>query len=138
MSKLLREKYKTYEGARKRCAFENGIAPGEYARGDKFGMTPCRMRWLLALADCKPKSWARMPYGSNKTWRPMVDAGLISAHYGPVPGKPWIKDQVFTITDAGLNAIGEEPAGRPRPMGRGVWRGASGGVRAPRRAGGVV
>jgi hypothetical protein len=33
--KLLREKYKTWEGARKRCAFENGLARGEYQRGDK-------------------------------------------------------------------------------------------------------
>ncbi len=33
--KLLREIYKTYEGARKRAGFENGIAPSEYARGDK-------------------------------------------------------------------------------------------------------
>jgi hypothetical protein len=33
--KLLKEVYKTYEGARKRCAFENGVARGEYQRGDK-------------------------------------------------------------------------------------------------------
>jgi hypothetical protein len=33
--KLLREKYKTYEGARKRTAFENGLAKGEFQRGDK-------------------------------------------------------------------------------------------------------
>ncbi len=33
--KLIREKYKTYEGARKRAAFENAIAPGEFKRGDK-------------------------------------------------------------------------------------------------------
>jgi hypothetical protein len=33
--KLLREKYKTVEGARKRMAFENGIAKGEYMRGYK-------------------------------------------------------------------------------------------------------
>jgi hypothetical protein len=31
--KLLKEKYKTYEGARKRAAFENGIAKGEYEKG---------------------------------------------------------------------------------------------------------
>jgi len=35
MAKLLKETYKTYEGARKRAAFENGIALGEYKRGDK-------------------------------------------------------------------------------------------------------
>ena len=33
MSKLLREHYKTLEGARKRAAFENGIAPGAYRCG---------------------------------------------------------------------------------------------------------
>jgi len=35
MAKLLKEKYKTYEGARKRAAFENGVARGEYERGYK-------------------------------------------------------------------------------------------------------
>jgi hypothetical protein len=33
--KLLKEKYKTWDGAHKRCAFENGLARGEYRRGDK-------------------------------------------------------------------------------------------------------
>jgi hypothetical protein len=33
--KLLKEVYKTYEGARKRAAFENAMAKGEFARGDK-------------------------------------------------------------------------------------------------------
>jgi hypothetical protein len=33
--KLLREKYKTPEGAYKRARFENGIADGEYRRGEK-------------------------------------------------------------------------------------------------------
>jgi hypothetical protein len=33
--KLLKEKYKTYEGARKRAASENGLAKGEYERGYK-------------------------------------------------------------------------------------------------------
>jgi hypothetical protein len=33
--KLLKEKYKTYEGARKRAAFENGLARFEYERGYK-------------------------------------------------------------------------------------------------------
>ena len=33
--KLLSAKYKTVEGARKRCAFENALARGEYQRGDK-------------------------------------------------------------------------------------------------------
>lgn len=35
MAKLLREKYKTYEGARKRAAFENGLAPSEFRNGYK-------------------------------------------------------------------------------------------------------
>lgn len=33
--KLIAQKYKTYEGARKRAAFENSVAPGEFKRGDK-------------------------------------------------------------------------------------------------------
>jgi hypothetical protein len=35
MTKLLKEVYKTYEGARKRAGFENGVAPSEFARGYK-------------------------------------------------------------------------------------------------------
>ena len=35
MPKLLREKYKTYEGAQKRTAFENAIAKSEYEHGHK-------------------------------------------------------------------------------------------------------
>lgn len=33
--KLLRETYKTHEGARKRAGFENAMARGEFERGDK-------------------------------------------------------------------------------------------------------
>jgi len=33
--KLLKEVYKTYEGARKRAAFENGLAKSEFERGYK-------------------------------------------------------------------------------------------------------
>ena len=33
--KMLREKYKTFEGASKRARFENGIAPSEYHKGYK-------------------------------------------------------------------------------------------------------
>ena len=33
--KLLKEKYKTYEGAAKRRNFENALALGEYQRGYK-------------------------------------------------------------------------------------------------------
>lgn len=35
MVKLLKEKYKTREGAEKRCRFENALAKGEFKRGDK-------------------------------------------------------------------------------------------------------
>jgi len=33
--KLLKEVYKTWEGANKRCGFENAMAKGEFERGDK-------------------------------------------------------------------------------------------------------
>lgn len=33
--KLLRERYKTRDGAMRRCGFENAMAKGEYDRGDK-------------------------------------------------------------------------------------------------------
>jgi hypothetical protein len=33
--KLLRETYKTWDGAHKRCTFENALAKGEFERGDK-------------------------------------------------------------------------------------------------------
>lgn len=33
--KLLREKYKTFEGATKRCAFERSLAPFEHRQGYK-------------------------------------------------------------------------------------------------------
>jgi hypothetical protein len=32
--RLLSAKYKTVEGARKRTAFENGVAPSEFRRGE--------------------------------------------------------------------------------------------------------
>ena len=35
MAKLLREKYKTWEGAHKRAGFENGIAKSEFDYGRK-------------------------------------------------------------------------------------------------------
>lgn len=35
MARFLKEKYKTYEGARKRAAFENGVARSEFERGIK-------------------------------------------------------------------------------------------------------
>lgn len=33
--KLLKEVYKTFDGAKKRCGFENGIAGSEYRNGCK-------------------------------------------------------------------------------------------------------
>jgi hypothetical protein len=33
--KLLKEIYKTFQGARKRCAFEDAMAKSEFERGDK-------------------------------------------------------------------------------------------------------
>jgi hypothetical protein len=33
--KLLREKYKTWDGAQKRCGFENGVAKSEFEHGHK-------------------------------------------------------------------------------------------------------
>ncbi len=34
-TKLLKEEYKTYDGAHKRARFENGVAPSEYKHGIK-------------------------------------------------------------------------------------------------------
>jgi hypothetical protein len=33
--KLLKEKYKTWDGAHKRCRFENGVAKSEFEQGYK-------------------------------------------------------------------------------------------------------
>lgn len=35
MTKLLREKYRTFSGAAKRAAFERGVAPSEFRAGYK-------------------------------------------------------------------------------------------------------
>jgi hypothetical protein len=53
MPKILREKYKTYEGARKRMEFENVMAPGEYVRGDKAH----RYRYDLFPDPTEPGIW---------------------------------------------------------------------------------
>ena len=45
--RLLREKYRTWEGAHKRARFENALAAGEYARGDK-----ARLYRYEVLQDC--------------------------------------------------------------------------------------
>ena len=52
--KLLKEVYKTYEGARKRAASENALAPGEYKRGDK-----AHLYYYSVIADgrTEPSTW---------------------------------------------------------------------------------
>jgi hypothetical protein len=52
MSKLLREKYKTYEGARKRCGFENGVAISEFKNGYK-----ARLYHYRVVADPAGEGW---------------------------------------------------------------------------------
>jgi hypothetical protein len=52
MSKLLREKYKSYEGARKRAAFENGIAGSEYRNGYK-----AMLYFYAVVADPTGDGW---------------------------------------------------------------------------------
>lgn len=75
-----------------------------------FSITEVRLRWLQHLAKNGPTSWSRMPRKaggqsiSNQTWRPMVDAGLISAEYrSPNFSQP--KDWWFAITEVGTAAI---------------------------------
>lgn len=54
-------------------------------------ITPARLLWLQCLAKDGETPWGRMPKNSNngsprhmtnKTWRPMVEAGLITSRYG--------------------------------------------------------
>lgn len=52
MAKLLREKYKTYEGARKRAGFENGIAASEYRNGYK-----AKLYHYAIVADPSGDGW---------------------------------------------------------------------------------
>jgi len=52
MAKLLREKYKTLEGARKRAAFENSLAPSEFARGYK-----ARLYRYVTVVDPSGEGW---------------------------------------------------------------------------------
>lgn len=78
-------------------------------------ITPARLRWLQVLAEQKHKGgevpWDRMPKRSNcvgsvtnRTWRPMVDAGLITARFGQRHFSE-MPDWLFAITDAGRAAI---------------------------------
>lgn len=60
-TKLLKEIYKTYEGARKRAAFENGLAPGEHARGYKarlyrYTIVEKDGTWRVQRAEATPQS----------------------------------------------------------------------------------
>jgi hypothetical protein len=64
--KLLKEVYKTYEGARKRCAFENAMARGEFNRGDK-----ARFYHYKIVADPD----------STSAWRVQRDDGLRTELY---------------------------------------------------------
>jgi len=76
-------------------------------------MTPTRLLWLQQLAKQGETRWERMPKRknglgvvTNKTWRPMVNAGLITARYAQRHfSEPM--DWLFAITDAGRAAIAQ-------------------------------
>ena len=53
MTKLLKEKYKTYEGARKRAAFENGVAGSEFRNGYKARV----YRYTIVADDAESETW---------------------------------------------------------------------------------
>lgn len=62
--KLLKEVYKTREGAARRCGFENGIAASEYRRGDKakhYRYTVEHMGEVWRVARHSPPPAARQP-----------------------------------------------------------------------------
>lgn len=78
-------------------------------------ITPARLLWLQHLAKHGETPWGRMPKNSSngsprhmtsKTWRPMVDAGLITSRFGTRHFSEF-PDHLFTITDAGRAAIAE-------------------------------
>jgi hypothetical protein len=55
--KLLKEHYKTYDGAQKRCGFENGVAKSEYANGIKahrYHYTIVQENEVWRVARCLP------------------------------------------------------------------------------------
>ena len=59
--KLLKEVYKTWEGANKRCGFENAMAKGEFERGDKakhYRYTIVKEGEMYRVARCLPDSGA--------------------------------------------------------------------------------
>jgi hypothetical protein len=53
--------FKTYEGARKRAAFENAMAKGEFQRGDKAKLYSYRVvdegnnTWRVVRTESKPQ-----------------------------------------------------------------------------------
>lgn len=67
--KLLKEIYKTYDGAHKRAAFENGVARSEYERG------------------YKAKHYRYLVVQENDVWR--VARNIVDVdHYGqPMPNR---------------------------------------------------
>lgn len=74
-------------------------------------VTPTRLRWLQHLAKHGETPWGRMPKRDNAlgavtngTWKPMVDAGLITARYGQRGFREPV-DWLFSITDVGRAAI---------------------------------
>ena len=84
-------------------------------------ITPARLRWLQHLAKQTHKGgevpWSRMPARENglgactsQTWRPMVDAGLITQRFGQRHFTEPV-DHLFAITDAGRAAIAKATGG---------------------------
>jgi hypothetical protein len=75
--KLIGSKYKTVEGARKRAAFENSMALGEFQRGDKaylyryatiFDGTHYRVS-RDRVVDSKPSARDLNGYRAARGWR---------------------------------------------------------------------
>lgn len=82
--------------------------------------TPFQREWLEHLAGQTrgTTNWGLMPKkrsanglrlisGTNKTWRPMVAAGWITAEYGN-PGNVRTTDWWFTITPKGREALSDD------------------------------
>lgn len=82
-------------------------------------LTELRIKWLAYLAAAHGETpWARMPTSdkaanrftitkrpaTHLTWRPMVDAGLITARFGQRNFRE-VPEWLFTITDAGRAAL---------------------------------
>lgn len=87
-------------------------------------MTAMRVKWLAHLAAHGETPWGQMPKSdrasnrftrtkrsaTNKTWRPMVEAGLITSRYGQRSFRD-LPDHLFTITDAGRAALARVQGG---------------------------